>query len=322
MSRNSTGNQNKRGAGNGWVQHWRLWLQQMGLVDLAKTPRSGSRIKRLEIVAGSISALVQGRDGTACEVEIRVVPWHEAEWQVAMDVLGSQAMFSAQLLAGELPPELDEALNAGGVGLLPASRTEVMARCSCCGQRKAPCEHAVAVYQMLGEMLADDPWLLLRLRGRDQVQILRALREQRTHVGDTKQSQSLLNSGNGKGGFYPPADKASGTGGEENTDEALPLRAQLDNFWGVPKTLSDFRLQITPPHVELTLLRRLGPPPFTTAATETQDTLAAIYRRVTQSALALAYATDADNPAEDGNGNGNGNGNGAVGNGRARDRMS
>lgn len=291
----------RRLAGQSWSRHWRTWLRTLGLAEGER----GVRVKRLEVLPGSITATAQDRSGASCEVEIRFVPWSDEQWQRVLDALGSQALYAAQLLAGDLPADLDRTIIAAGVELLPSALDEVEHRCACHPQIRRPCEHAAAVYLALGEMLADDPWLLFRLRGRDQQTILRGLRAQRARTGEGTSTTSAP-AKNGErsgsaGGFYRAAQVTA-------DDEALlPLDQQVESFWGNAKALGDFRPHIVSAPVELALLRRLGPPPTTSAGSDTYERLVQLYRRISREAMTLAYASGPENGSPDaGDANGNG----------------
>jgi hypothetical protein len=74
------------------------------------------------------------------------------------------------------------------------------------------------------------------------------------------------------------------------------LLTQLDEYWGNRHLLKQFHHHIAPPSVELTLLRRLGPPVANEEGMAVYERLVAVYRRVTEEALALAYASDDARP--------------------------
>ena len=289
---NSALNHRTQDDGQVWSRRWRTWLRTLGL---AGGERSTSRVKRLEVLQGRITAQVQDRSGQLCDVEIRFTPWSDEEWQRVVDALSSQALFAAQLLAGDLPPELDRAVAAAGVQLLPARLAELEHDCSChVDSNRKICEHVTTVYTALGELLPEDPWLLFRLRGRDQQGLLRSLRTQRSRTEN--QSTSLVHaqpeSRRGESGFYRATAPA---------EEEIPsLSDQLDSFWGSGKAQQDFRPHIIPQTIELVLLRRLGPPPLGADAISTYDALTTLYRRISQSALDLAYAVDTSEHAENG----------------------
>jgi uncharacterized Zn finger protein len=269
----------------GWARRWRVWLRTLGL---SGGERNGSRVKRLEVQHGRVLAQVQDRSGKLCDVEIGFAPWTDEAWQLAVDALGSQAIFAAQLLAGDLPPELDRTLAAAGVQLLPARMEELEHSCSCQTESRRVCEHVTAVYAALGEMLPEDPWLLFRLRGRDQQGLLRNLRTQRNRAVEPTGALSAFagtEGRKGETGFYRAGAAV---------DEDIPsLEAQMENFWGSAKAHQDYRPHLVASTAELALLRRLGPPPLGAASASTYEALSTLYRRISRSALDVAFAVDA-----------------------------
>lgn len=265
---------------------------------------AGARVRRLEVTPGLVTATVQDRAGAACDVEIRFAVWSNEQWQRVIDALGSQALFAAQLLAGDLPPELERTVMAAGARLLPASLDELDYHCTCEGAgalgEHRPCEHLSAIFLALGEMLADDPWLLFRLRGRDQQSVLRSLRTLRARSSDAAAAAAKpAGPRQAEGGFYRAASVSS------SDVEIPPLDQQIEGFWGSSKTVATFRPHIVLPSLELVLLRRLGPPPMGAASNETYDRLMTLYRRISKEGLALAYASDAETaPPENGDAGG------------------
>ena len=160
-------------------------------------------------------------------------------------------------------------------------------------------------------MLPEDPWLLFRLRGRDQQGLLRNLRTQRSR-SDNGHLNTPQNKGEGRRsgetGFYRATAAVE--------EEIPPLEAQITNFWGSGKAQQDFRPHILAPTVELALLRRLGLPPLGSASSSTYDALSALYRRISHAALDLAYAGDgSESDASQGNENGHHNNGHSNGNG-------
>lgn len=282
--------------GEAWARRWRSWLRTLGL---AGAPSGSVSVKRLEVHPSRIAATVQATGVPPCEVDIRFTPWSDEEWQHVVDALSSQALFAAQLLAGDLPPDLERTLADADVNLLPQSITEIDHECTCDPDLVRPCEHLTAVYGGLGDLLIDDPWLLFRLRGRDQQGLLRSLRTQRNRSeGGTRASHMAQtgNQRNGEGGFYRAANRSETT---EEEDSAASLGAQLDQYWGSIKSLEDFHPHIMLPTVELALLRRLGPPPLGDAGADTYDELTALYRRISRQAYNFAYASQHDDNGDD-----------------------
>jgi uncharacterized Zn finger protein len=275
-----------------WVERWRAWGEKMGLMpetDRETSPRAGltgGRIKRLEVGHGVVSAVVQTRSQTTCQIEIRIAPWSEAQWLAALEAMSDQAVYAAQLLAGELPPELDAALTEAGAPLLPAHQREVTVTCDGAGCEGGPCVHTATVLTQLGEALTDDPWLLLRMRGRDQTQVLAALRKARTQTNEGAGTSPQAASSPGSSRFHRnPAEAAA-------QEEVPPLEGQMEQYWGVSKALEGYRPHLNEPKVDAVLLRRLGPLPFSDAEGHVYEELTSIYRQVSREALRRAFAPD------------------------------
>jgi len=278
--------------GTWWARRWQTLLKQLGLDANGdgSAPR-GCRVKRMEVTPGLILAQVLDRELGASTVEIRLPILDDPHWDRVIEALGSQAIYAAQLLAGNMPPEIEEVFAQAGSTLLPASAQELTQTCTTCAPGVRPCRPLAAVYWQLGEMLAEDPWLLLRLRGRDRQQVLAAIHERR-NTGAPESSQGSARptvvAETQMAAFYTPAP-ATAIGEESSTP---PLEGQLNDFWGRRKVLEDIHYHLTRPTVELALLRRLGPPTPTPDGQEAYAQLQTVYRRVTERVWTLAFAPD------------------------------
>ena len=115
---------------------------------------------------------MQDREAGVANVEIRFPVLTDEQWAQVIEALSQQAIFTAQLLDGSMPAEIEGVFTTAGTALLPAAPGEVTQTCSACPSGSLAgttlCRPLLAVYQQLGEMLREDPWLLLRLRGRDR----------------------------------------------------------------------------------------------------------------------------------------------------------
>ncbi len=266
-----------------WSERWLALLNQLGYEPHLRRGRSYARrglVKALEVQMGRVSAHVEDRDLGMCEIEILVNRLSDAEWQQVLDALSRQAIYVAQLLAGDMPTNIDELFQQAGVNLLPGGHYDIEIRCNRCQSDGQPCKHTAAVLYLLGQMLDDDPWLLFRLRGRDRQQVLQGLRQRRSDNDDGAVTPSAQ---------VPTQHATIGSLGQAGNN-AMPLSTQLESYWGASKKLSGLHHHIAPPPIKLALLRRLGHPPFPSDSLECYDQLAHIYQRVTEEALALAYA--------------------------------
>ena len=89
--------------------------------------------------------------------------------------MAAQALPLAQLLAGEMPRDIEELFAACKVALFPRRTRELTARCTC-PDWENPCKHIAAVYYLLAERFDDDPFLIFAWRGRSQDELLERLR--------------------------------------------------------------------------------------------------------------------------------------------------
>lgn len=276
-----------------WVQRWTKFMQQLG-VTIDPAALRGLRVKRLEVQPGLLQAQVVERENGVTLVEVRFPTLTDAQWETIIDALGSQAIFVAQLLTGDMPAEIEQVFTAAGSWLLPATAAEVEQLCTPAGGVTMPadgaCRPLIAAYMQLGEMVTEDPWLLLRLRGRDREQVLAALQEKRNREAQVLATQStpLPDQPVAEPAFYtPPLHNA-----QAEAAVVAQLDARIADFWGRRRVLEDVHHHLMQPAVELALLRRLGPINATADGSAAYAQLQTVYHRVTRRAWDMAFTPD------------------------------
>ena len=174
----------RRGFGKTWWgQAWVDAIEGRAQLDPNRLPRGrgyarSGAVGDIDIATGVITARVQGSRRDPYDVHVRVRVFTDDEWDRVLHVVAAQVGRTAALLDGELPPEVADDVHAAGLSLLPGPG-EVQPRCSC-PDWADPCKHAAAVCYLVAEVLDDDPFALLRLRGRDRDEVLAALRRLRS----------------------------------------------------------------------------------------------------------------------------------------------
>lgn len=164
---------------NWWARRWIDALENLDIDSRLSRGRSYARrgqVVSIEIAKGQVSALVQGSRSKPYKVAIGVKPIPAAGWRKAIDAMASEAGFSAKLLNGLMPDEIEKAFASAALSLLPESLSELETACSC-PDWSNPCKHIAAVYYLLGEEFDRDPFLIFRLRGMEREELLRALGE-------------------------------------------------------------------------------------------------------------------------------------------------
>ena len=302
------------GKDSSWSGRWYEYLRGQGFdLKRGQTLARRMQVKSVEVQFGRIKAEVFESHRGGCQVEVEVLPLRDDEWSAVLDALAEEALYAAQLLAGDNEWEgfhsvLDTVFDDAEVALLSPSSAagEVEASCSDCQGQSSACKHALVALYRFGQMIADDPWMLLLLRGRDRHQVLTGLRLRRSSSVEEESGSE----GEEKGIVPDPASAGyDGLRALEDSPikqgEDLDLAAQIDAFWGGRQlgpggTRHDLRAlhyKIAPPLIRMALLRRLGPPPFQQDSPAIYDRLSEIYLEVSAKALDLAFAPEPDSDA-------------------------
>lgn len=250
---------------NWWAKQWIAALER--LVDSGRLSRGRSYARKgqvisIDVTKDSVLARVQGSRKTPYKVKIQIKPLTDGEWEKVYDALAEQAIFTAQLLAGEMPQDIEQAFDTAKVSLFPAKRGDLKTDCSCPDYAN-PCKHIAATHYILGERFDEDPFLIFRLRGRTRKQVMEALRQRR--AGDVEIE-----------------DEA------EEPEIVIPLDEQIAQFWEFPASLDGFSISIHPPTIEMPLLKRLGEASFVPKP-GIESLLKNAYQSISKKAIETAY---------------------------------
>ena len=259
--------QSKRGAfaKSWWAQRWIAALER--LVDSGRLSRGRAYARKGQVLAidetkDGIAARVQGSRSTPYKISIKMNRLTDAEWDKVIDALAEQAIFTAQLLAGEMPQDIEQAFERAKVSLFPSRRGDLETDCSC-PDYSNPCKHIAAAHYILGERFDEDPFLIFRLRGRTQEQVMQELRKRR--AGDEIVEEEI-----------------------EEVEVVIPLEEQIEYFWDMRAPLEGFAVSIRPPTIEIPLLKRLGDANFVPEP-GLQSALSAAYQAISQKAIQTAF---------------------------------
>jgi uncharacterized Zn finger protein len=265
---------------NWWADRWIAALRP--LMDSGRLSRGRSYARRgqvleIDIAPGHITSRVQGSRRTPYEVRIQLEPLSESQWDKVLDALAEQAIFAAQLLNSEMPPDVEEIFQAVDVPLFPLTRDDLRTDCSCPDWAN-PCKHIAAVYYLLGERFDEDPFLLFELRGRTKEAIAASLRERRADDAAVAAEPA----------FRPP-DLLE-------VIEPPALEECLNRYWALDAEAEGMAFDISPPAVDMALLKRLGVPNIKGIDERSLwQQMVRVYDGVSQRALEVAFA-DLEDP--------------------------
>lgn len=145
-----------------------------GRLDRGKNYARRGQVIDLDVAAGSVTARVQGTRATPYKVRLKMTVFSADDWRQIEHALAQRAWYSAKLLAGEMPDEIEDVFAQVGLPLFPTSGRDLSMTCSC-PDDAVPCKHLAAVCYLLAEAFDDDPFEILAWRGRDRAQLLENL---------------------------------------------------------------------------------------------------------------------------------------------------
>ena len=264
-----------------WVERWLELLDSYRFKKRLERGRNYARegnVLSIEFVDTLILADVQGSEAEPYKVSLSLEPladedraqalkrmsqppFSDEDWDCVIQSLSEKAIFSAQLLAGEMPSEIEQVFTSNGLSLFPYTLSDVRSRCTC-PDKANPCKHIAAVYYQLGDRFSEDPFLIFQLRGRTREQILASLRQLR--------SQNL-------DGIKPEKIEATQEDQEENVEPELVQSWQ--DFWRYDEPLDSSLVVIVPPIDQKNILHLLGKMPLPNDDAEAvEQYLTEIYR--------------------------------------------
>ena len=233
----------------------------------------------LQITSAGVEATVQGRQSRPYTVRISPETLAPSDWDRVVAIMAREAVYSAKLLAGEMPPLVEQPFAALGKNLVPVDAATIRRSCTCEDPHPSTCKHIACVSALLIERIAGDPLLAFTLRGLDGQRLLERLQEAR----------AIATRGVARAHSTPPA--------VEIAPEALPLERCLDSFWRPGRQIDEMPSETEPfaPHA---LLRRLGPSPLQ-GKFPLVGLLASIYDSIAEDGRKLRDESDAQTDESD-----------------------
>ncbi|NJL03049.1 MAG: hypothetical protein HC910_21700 [Spirulinaceae cyanobacterium SM2_1_0] len=237
-----------------WVERW---LELLDSYRFKKRLERGQRyaregnVRAIQFKGAKVLAEVEGSDAEPYRVTLSLSLFSNEDWRFATEKMSTKALYSAQLLAGEMPDNIEAVFTASGLSLFPFTLNEIHSHCTC-PDKANPCKHIIAVYYDLADRFSEDPFVIFQLRGRTKTDILESLRQLRTR---------------GK--------KAGGKRGSKTVKKRKSSRASqhtsldIARFWEYAEPLDPALVVITPAPEGQTPLDRLGSLPLPASEAQT-----------------------------------------------------
>ncbi|AFZ37360.1 hypothetical protein Sta7437_3876 [Stanieria cyanosphaera PCC 7437] len=269
-----------------WVERWLELLDSYRFKKRLERGRNYARegnVLSIEFVGSQVLAKVQGSEAQPYQVSLSLASFTDEDWSFITQTMSEKAIFSAQLLAGEMPANIEDVFTANGLSLFPFSLTEIRSRCSC-PDKANPCKHIAAVYYQLSDRFSEDPFVLFQLRGRTKTEILDTLRQLRSNKVNSESNTSSLDS---------TSDVIATEKSSQSTKTKTSENTDLKNFWQYNEPLEPSLVVITPPTEGKIILDLLGEIPLATADAEAlKQYLIQVYQTTSQQAIMTALNRD------------------------------
>lgn len=269
----------KKSGSTWWGQRWVEALERMSLgysnrLARGRTYARAGRTHDLVVREGRITAKVTGTRATPYQVTIAIAKLPDSVWDKAVVAMARKAQFSAELLAGQMPQEIDAAFKEAGASVFPIKEADLATECSCPDWAN-PCKHVAATHYVLGEALDRDPFLLFELRGRPKARVLEALRAARARDIDE------------------PASRRRNRRVADSSDE-VPMvsldKVDAADYDRPRRPLPVLHLSFEAPPISGGVLRQLGAPPGWGSETSPVELLGPMIRAAADRARNLSMA--------------------------------
>lgn len=249
-----------------WSKRFIGALEMIGIGSRLQRGRSYARkgqVISISIDDAVVHAQVQGTRPKPYSITISFTQFTNQQWNEIFNALSSQALFTAMLLGGEIPKEIETVFASVRLSFLPSTHKDIKTDCSCPDYAN-PCKHIAAVYYILAEKFDRDPFLIFTLRGRNREAVLEELRKRRSSMDEVVEKPDPAHMG-----VHEPKRSIGPR-----------LSECLDTFWDAGDTLDSFPIYLhIKPELEAAALKRLGPSRFKIGNKDLSDLLVPVYAK-------------------------------------------
>jgi len=234
-----------------WVERWLELLDSYRFkkrLERARRYASEGNVESINFKGAKVLAKVKGSEPKPYQVSLSLSPFSDEDWNYTIATMSEKAIYSAKLLAGTMPANIEEVFTVNGLSLFPFTLADIHSHCSC-PDKANPCKHIGAVYYQLGDRFSEDPFVLFQLRGRTKEQILESLRQRRSK---------------GAKGGSKRSSKRKRTNRSKSAKSRQP-KLNLADFWRYDEPLASSLVAIAPSLDQTTILELLGSFPLATA---------------------------------------------------------
>ncbi|MGV8981717.1 SWIM zinc finger family protein [Clostridium sp.] len=236
---------------NWWSKKWNNAISSFTIssrIDKGREYARAGNVLSMRVSKGEIEAEVQGGRSMPYSVNMEIDVFTKEQWKNIMNIMSQKAIFCAMILNGEMPENIEEAFKEAGVSLFPKKQIHLITECSCPDSAN-PCKHIAAVHYMLGLEFDKDPFVILKLRGMEKEEFLKALR--------------ILRSGNESGQVKKKVRKQL-----KSKKTIQDLKREFASLKEMNEEIFDMSFSYVTPEVKHGVIKTLGIPGFCTSEDE------------------------------------------------------
>lgn len=267
-----------------WVIRWLELLDSYRFKKRLERARNYAReghILSIDFSGSEVLAKVQGTEKDPYQVSLSLDAFTDEDWDFIIQSLSEKSIFSAQLLAGKMPDDIERVFTDNGLSIFPFTLSDVHSHCTC-PDKANPCKHIGAIYYQLAERFSQDPFIIFQLRGRTKNQILDGLRNfRRQKIDDDNNSAE---------------EKSQASHDSQLVEEESHQKYQdldVKTFWQYQQSLDTSLVVIVPPTDKKNVLDVLGRIPLAYEdAKIVKNALKQVYQTVSQQAMIKALNTE------------------------------
>jgi uncharacterized Zn finger protein len=282
-----------------WVERWLELLDSYRFKKRLERARSYAReghVLSIEFENSQVLATVQGSEVEPYQVSLKLDPFNDEDWHYVITTLAEKAIYSAQLLAGQMPESIEKVFIKNGLNLFPFNLSDIRSNCSC-PDKANPCKHIGAIYYQLADRFSEDPFVIFQLRGRTKSQILAELRQLRSQntLFSIEEAKNIGEKSRAIASDLLPLESTNQSTKKDKISKLLKneILTKIETFWQYDEPLDSSLVVIIPPTNQKDILELLGtlPLPYEEAQ-EVKQSLQQIYQTVSQKALMVALGQE------------------------------
>tara|TARA_Y100001968_G_C19384692_1_gene732233 strand:+ start:341 stop:1240 length:900 start_codon:yes stop_codon:yes gene_type:complete len=167
-----------------WVEQWMELINSYRFkkrLERAWGYARAGNVTSIRFEGRRVHARVQGTGEEPYKIKLWLDVLNDEDWGFVLEALTQKSRWSALLLAGIMPRDIERAFAESGKRLFPFKLQEVRSECTC-PDKANPCKHISAIYFLMGDRFREDPFVLFQLRGRSRAQLLKDLAHRRRQL--------------------------------------------------------------------------------------------------------------------------------------------